>query len=141
MNVHILWYCTASELDEVLALRKNVGVYNSDEDTLPILQKVISYDPEAICVIRQGGKVVWSCMIIYHPFQTFVYRFGIHTEYQNLGLWTELSKFIDETLRAKWMLHPTLFVEEGNDIWSKFWSTQWREKLYKVDCFVKNLEK
>ncbi len=141
-NIHhpVFQYATIGEIDQVIALWKSVGVYNPDEDQYHILEKVVDFDAEALCLLKIGENLVGSCMIVYHPHQTFIYRFGIHQDYQWQWLGTLLCEFIEKTLIAKWMLHPTLFVEEDNELWKKFRSQQWRTRLYSVDCFVKNLE-
>lgn len=95
---------------------------------------------EAIVCLKNDNKIIWSSMIIFHPFQTFIYRFGIDPLYHGKWFWSLLCQYIEETLISKQMFHPTLFVEEENTIWIQFRSSHGRENLYKVECFVKNLE-
>lgn len=135
------WYANKWQIEEVIELRKNVWVYNSDEDQEYILSNVIDRDPKAILIGILDNKIIASTMLVFHPFQTFIYRFWVHSEFTSQQIGTLLAQKIDEELISRWMLHPTLFVEWNNEIGKKFWTKQWRENLYSVDCYVKNLEK
>lgn len=134
------YFATKEDIEEILQLRQKNWVFNPDEDKKEILARVIDFDNEAIVCLKNDNKIIWSSMIIFHPFQTFIYRFGIDPLYHGKWFWSLLCQYIEETLISKQMFHPTLFVEEENTIWIQFRSSHGRENLYKVECFVKNLE-
>lgn len=133
-------YASIDDIDKVLNIWQSAWVYNKDEDQIDILRTVIEYDDKALIIGRYQWTIICSCMLIFHPFQSFIYRFSVHSSYQKQRVWIQLAGFIEATLIARWMYHPTLFVETDNEVGKKFWISQWRENLYKVDCFVKNLE-
>ena len=134
-------YADNSQINEVLDLRKNVGVYNEDEDNQYSLLKTIERDAKAILIGISDTKIIASALLVFHLFQTFIYRFWVHSDYLWKWIWSLLAQKIDDELIQRWMLHPTLFVEDDNEVWKKFRTKQWRDNIYSVDCFVKNLEK
>ena len=132
-------YWKIDQIDEIINLWKDTWVYYEPEDTYKSLKNLIEYDSKSIHLIIEDTKIIASAVLVYNPFQSFIYRFCVSEKYRWKWVWSKLSDFIEDTLKSRWMFHPTIFVEEWNDNGLKFWEKMWWENLYKVHCLVKDL--
>ena len=133
-------FVTKWDLGKIIDFWKQTGVFYEPEDKIEILEKLIEYDKQAIHLIKEWENILASAVLIYHPFQSFIYRVSVNKNIRWEWIWTKLLSFIESTLKERWMLHPTIFVEEWNELAIKFYENNWWENLYKVHCLVKNLE-
>ena len=134
-------YWDIKDRNEIINLWKNTWVYYEPEDNPESIERLINYDEKSIHLIIENTKIIASAVLVYNPFQSFIYRFCVLDEYRGKWIWKDLSNFIEKTLESKWMFHPTIFVEEGNSNWLEFWWKMWWKNLYKVNCLVKDLNK
>ena len=133
-------YLNKKDINKVIQFWKLTWVYYAPEDREDVLDRLIDFDNEAIHIIEKDGKIVASAVIVYNPFQSYIYRFSVHPDCRWKWLWKELSDFVETTLKEKSMFNPTIFVEEENIDALKFWKKIWWERLYSVHCLVKNLK-
>ncbi len=132
-------YAKKEDILDVIELWKRAGVFYEPEDRPEVLEKLLNFDNESIILAKDNENIVGSAVIVYNPFQTFVYRFSVAPDHQNKKIGQSLAEKVEETLKNKSMHNPTIFVEENNHTALDFWRKMGWKRLYKTYCLVKDL--
>lgn len=128
------------DFQELKQLLIDTNVFYEPLDTQEIFQKKIEHDPESIILAEQDHKIVGTVFIVYDPWNSFVFRLGVHPEYQGQGIANILMDEAENRFKSRGMERPTLFVEEENEAALGFHEKRGWSVLYKVFCLEKKPE-
>ncbi|OKH14227.1 GNAT family N-acetyltransferase [[Limnothrix rosea] IAM M-220] len=109
-------------------------------DKQVIFQRKINHDAESIIVAEQDRHIIGTIFFVYDPWNSFIFRLGVHPDHQGQGLANRLMDEAEKRLRNRGMPRPTLFVEEDKEEVLTFYKKRGWEVLYKVFCLEKDLQ-
>lgn len=127
------------DFQELKQLLISTNVFYEPLDTQEIFRKKIEHDPESIILAVEDDKVIGTVFIVYDPWNSFIFRLGVHPNYQGRGIANALMEEAEQRLKSRGMVRPTLFVEEDNTEVLGFYKRRDWFVLYKVFCLEKDL--
>lgn len=132
-------YYKAGDFEQLIKLWKMTGIYYEPLDKKDILERQIQHDPESIILLEDAGRIVGSVIILYHPWNSFIYHLAVHADYQKQNLGKKLMDEAERRLKEKGMPRPTVFVEDDKEHVLEFYKKRGWKVLYKVFCLEKAL--
>jgi len=131
---HSVDIATLADVDELLSLWDVAGENDArPADSATVVQTLLRRDPDAILVVRSGGRIVGSVIAGWDGWRAHLYRLAVHPEHRRRSIARTLLDAAEDRLSALGAGRFDAMVLDGNALGQSAWAArgyapqpQWR---------------
>jgi hypothetical protein len=106
--------CHYNEIETIVELLKQTGLYLDYMDSPPQLAKKLAFDPESILVATFEVGVVGVAITIYDPWLSFIFHVAVSPNHRRSGVGEALVREAVQRLKAKGTSEVAAYIVEDN---------------------------
>lgn len=135
----IIRFYKKEDYSNLKKLYQKTELYVEPNDSKENVTKQIEFDKESIIIAEENNTIIGSVIIVFSPWESFIFHLAILPEYQNQGIGSKLLNEAEKQLKKKGAKKVSLFVHIENKKLINFYKKRNWQFYADLACFRKEL--